>query len=145
VLADDVPGAAERGCAPTAVVAVAAELMFEAVVATSKEFGTPALATEFAGNKRIGHGVSFGRGGHRAGLVLAGATRRPPRSPIQRGGRVITDDAHRDGHHGIALPPAYACAHRGARRSDGGARRPGWRGLYAPSVSASATALRTQR
>ena len=30
--------------------------------------------------------------------------------------------ARRDGHHGIALPPANACASRGALRSDGGAR-----------------------
>ena len=32
------------------------------------------------------------------------------------------DEAHRDDHHGIALPPANACAHNAPSRVCGGAR-----------------------
>jgi hypothetical protein len=43
-------------------------------------------------------------------------------SAIQRGGRVVPNGARRNGPHGIALPPANACAHRGARCTAGGMR-----------------------
>jgi len=59
-------------------------------------------------------------------------------SAIQRGGRAVSDDAHRDGPHGIALPPANACAHRDARRSSGGARP-------IASCAARAAAFRSDR
>ena len=38
------------------------------------------------------------------------------RSAIERGGLVGADEAHPDGHHGMALPPANACAHNGPSR-----------------------------
>jgi hypothetical protein len=58
-----------------------------------------------------------------AGAPATTAPYRTLRGPsIQRGGRRVPDDARRDDSHGIALPPANACAQCGARCSSGDAR-----------------------
>lgn len=57
-----------------------------------------------------------------AGLGISGLTRRRVRSWIERGGRFFVDEARHDVHHGIALPPANANAHRSTCRRLGGAR-----------------------